>query len=360
MQWNAGLQQRVRQDYVLDIRYLGTRGVRLPVQMQINRRAAVSADSPSLLTYLQRPSQAELDSLTLSADQLRGSNTLASAGFPNTITSYQTRGNSIYHGLATSLSRQYGNGLQWTLAHTWSHNIDDSTPLVSSTLLTPRRPQDFFDLRAERADSMLDRRHRLTGAWLYSLPGVCRSNAACAVLQGWNLSGTIMAETGAWATVRSGIDSNGNGDAVADRSVINPKGDAGRSSTVTPLLNSAGKTVAYLAADPTARYIQAGAGVAPNGARNTLRLPGIMNLDLAAAKTITVREGMTLQFRAEAYNAFNHAQYVPGFVNAADVRPRVSAASNSMMVTGNPIFNRPDLAFESNSRIMQLVLKLSF
>jgi hypothetical protein len=360
MQWNAGLQQRVAQDYVLDIRYLGTRGVRLPVQMQINRGAAVGANSPGILTYLARPSQAQLDALTLSADQLRGSNTLAAAGFANTITSYQTRGNSIYHGLATSLSRQYGNGLQWTFAHTWSHNIDDSTPLVSSTLLTPRRPQDFFDLRSERADSMLDRRHRLTTAWLYTLPGVCGNKAACAVLRDWSLSGTFMAETGAWATVRSGIDSNGNGDAIADRTVINPKGDASRSSVVTPLLNSAGKTVAYLAADPTARYIQAGNGVAPNGSRNTLRLPGIMNVDLAAAKTITLREGVSLQFRAEAYNAFNHAQYVPGFVSAADLRPRVSAASNSMLVVGNPIFNRPDLAFESNSRTMQLVLKLSF
>ena len=169
-----------------------------------------------------------------------------------------------------------------------------------------------------------------------------------------------MAETGAWATVRSGLDSNANGDAISDRAVINPAGHAGRSSSVTPLLNSAGKTVAYLAADPTARYIQAGVGVAPNGARNTLRLPGIMNVDLAVAKAISVREGVSLQFRAEAYNALNRAQYVPGFVNAADVRPRVSAASNSMLVTGNHIFNRPDLAFESNSRIMQLVLKVSF
>ncbi len=112
--------------------------------------------------------------------------------------------------------------------------------------------------------------------------------------------------------------------------------------------------------NPNAMYVQGGQGTRPNGARNTLLLPGIQNLDLAAARRVRLTERASLEFRAEAYNALNHAQFVPGFTNSVDVRPRVSPASNSMLIAGNALFNRPDLAFESNSRTLQLVLRLKF
>ena len=122
----------------------------------------------------------------------------------------------------------------------------------------------------------------------------------------------------------------------------------------------AGQTGAYLAADPSARYIQAGSGVYPNSARNTLRLPGIANLDLSLARRIRVGEHRSVQFRIEAYNALNHAQFVPGFTNPVDVRPRVSAGSNWLLLTGSSMFNRPDMAFESNSRQLQFAVRLEF
>ena len=52
-------------------------------------------------------------------------------------------------------------------AYTWSHNIDDSTAEVFSTVTTPRRAQDAQNLRAERADSALDHRQRFTFAMVY-------------------------------------------------------------------------------------------------------------------------------------------------------------------------------------------------
>jgi hypothetical protein len=100
--------------------------------------------------------------------------------------------------------------------------------------------------------------------------------------------------------------------------------------------------------------------VYPNGGRNTLRLPGLANLDLSLGKRIRIDERRQVQFRVEAYNALNHAQFVPGFANSVDVRPRVTTGSNALLLTGNSMFNRPDLAFESNSRQLQLVLRLEF
>ncbi len=55
-------------------------------------------------------------------------------------------------------------------AYTWSHNIDDSTADLFSTTLSPRRPEDFQNMRNERSTSFLDRRHRMTMAWVYEAP----------------------------------------------------------------------------------------------------------------------------------------------------------------------------------------------
>jgi hypothetical protein len=356
------VQQVLANDYNLEVRYLGTRGIHLPMQIQLNRGAGVPSAGAGLPVFLSRPSTDKLEALTTTLDSLQPVNTLAQYGFVRTVTSYMPHGNSIYHGLATQLSRRYANGMQFLVAHTWSHNIDDSTAVVASTLLTPRRPQDFFDLRSERANSMLDHRHRLTASGLYEVktPGVCRTNWCSGALGGWSVAGTWLAESGTWATVRSNADSNLNGDPLADRTVINPAGDARRSSTVTPLLNAAGKIVGYVAKDPTARYIQAERGVFPNAGRNTLSLPGIMNIDLAVSKRVRLGERRQLKFRAEAYNALNHAQFAPGFTSSVDPRPRVTGASNALLITGNEVFNRPELAFESNSRKVQLVLRTDF
>ena len=361
IQWNAGIQHVMASDYTFEVRYLGTKGVHLPMQTQLNRQAGVVAGGPSLPVYLQRPSEAELNALPLSLDMLRPVNTMAPHGFSRTITSYAPLGNSAYHGLAMQASRRYSNGLQFLGSYTWSHNIDDSAAVVASTLLTPRRPQDFFNLRPERADSMLDHRHRFTAAWVWDINArPCHTGWCDAALKDWSLSGTWMSESGTWATVRSGVDSNLNADPLADRTWINVTGDGGRSSLSTPLTNSAGKTVAYLAADPGARYIQAGPGAYPNSARNTLLLPGIANLDLAVARRIRLGEHRFIQLRLEAYNALNHSQFVPGFASTVDPRPRVTAGSNSLLLTGNAMFNRPDLAFESNSRQVQAVLRFEF
>lgn len=362
--WNFGVQRVFHEDYTVEVRYLGSRGIHLPLQVNLNRPPGVTADR-SLPLFLQRPSQAELDSLTLTSANLAiGANTdpLVLAGFTNAVTAFMPQGNSTYHGLATQVNKRFSRGLQFVGAYTWSHSIDDSTSALNSTVLTPRRPQDFNNLRAERASSALDHRHRLTFGWLYETPWLRGSNswAMKNLLGNWLLSGTYTAETGAWATVRSGLDANLNGDNAGDRTVINPAGDERHGSDVTALTNSAGGIVGYLANDPTARYLRAREGMYPNGGRNTVRLPGINNFDLAAGKRINITERVRTEFRAEFYNALNHPQFTAGIPNAANLRTRTGAAETSMLIPGNAIFLRPDLAFQSNARLGQLVLRLEF
>ncbi len=388
LQWNVGVQRVLKQDYTVEVRYLGSRGIHLPFQIQPNRAARATAASGSFLpTYLQRPGQGEIDGLRSSLSDFLtfNSNTLAPQGFGSTITAFTPQGNSSYHGLATQLTRRFSRGLQMNMAYTWSKNIDDSTAALFSTVLTPRRPQDFFNLRPERAASALDRRHRLTMAWVYDTPWFKNSDFLRRNMLGnWTFTGIYTAETGAWGTVRSGVDSNGNGDTAGDRTIINPAGDANSASGVRALCRGGGacdpnvaadrsRIVGWLAENPGARYILAGQGSYPNAGRNTIRLPGINNFDLTLGKRINVTERHAVEFRAEAYNAFNHSQYTPGFPNTAAGRSRTTTAATNLLLAGfqrasgaapaavnNSVFMRPDLAFQSNSRTLQLVLRYSF
>jgi hypothetical protein len=185
--WNAGIQHTFANDYTPEIRYVGTKGVHLLFQNQINRNSLVSATN-NLATYMQMPSQATLDSLQLTPAALAairatcpasGANyqncsplydPIGQYGFVNAITEYAPLGNSHYHGLVLDLKKRYSKNLLFDSNYTWSHNIDDSTGEVASIIATPRRPEDFNTLGREKANSALDRRYRFTLTTVYTVP----------------------------------------------------------------------------------------------------------------------------------------------------------------------------------------------
>lgn len=362
IQWNFGVQHVFAKDYTLEVRYLGTRGVHLLVQNQMDRVAPVTADR-NLPTYLQMPSQAQLDSLplTLAALQKIPNNPiLGPYGFTSTITWWPPIGNSLYNGLAMQLTRRFSRGMQFVGAYTWSHNLDDSTATHFSTVLTPRREQDFMNLRPDWATSALDRRQRLTLSWIWEAPWYSRSNSWLAknLLGNWRWVGTYTAESPEYATAQSGTDSNLNGDTAGDRTIINPAGDALKGSGVTALTNSAGDIMAYLAMDPTARYIQAGKGAYANGGRNTLATRGINNFDMSFGKRFSITEHRAFEFRGDFSNFFNHPQFTPGYINS--VRLTSQTNTRDFMVPGNRTFAAWDQVFPSNARTIQLAVRFTF
>lgn len=359
------MQHSFANDYTFEARYVGTKGVHLLYQQQINRNALTSPTF-NLPTYLSAPSQATLDALTINTGTFTALRTTAAwnpllpYGFANAVTAYVPRGNSNYHGLATELKKRYSKNLLFTAAYTFSHLIDDSTAEVNSIVASPRRPQDFNNIGAEKANSALDRRHRFTYTAVYETPWFQSSHNLVAhhILSGWELSGTYTAESGEWATPQSGVDANQNGDSAADRVILNPNGAAGVGSSVTALKNTSGATVAYLATNPNAQFIAAGVGAYANSGRNILATPGINNIDFTIAKNFTARERYKLQLRADLFNAINHPQYTLGRVN--NVRARNTSGSANMFVPGNALFGQWDQAFSSNPRTMQVTAKIVF
>lgn len=235
--WNAGVQHVFAKDYTLEVRYLGTRGVHLLEQVQLNRQSPVTA-AQNIPTYLSAPSLSTLASLPLTVGDLRAEGSLiplyANAGFTSTVTSFEPTGWSSYNGLAVQLNRRFGKELQFQSAYTWSHNIDNSTAEVASTFLTPRRAQDSTDLSAEKASSALDRRQRLTLSALYEAPWFRGSSswALRNLLGNWEAAPIFTYESPEYYTVLSGLDSNLNHDSASDRTIVNPDGAADTGSGV--------------------------------------------------------------------------------------------------------------------------------
>ena len=320
-----------------------------------------------------------MDALPLTLKSLQGiSNlvpTFAAAGFTNAaFVEDSPIGNSTYHGLAVQMNRRFSNGFQFQTAYTWSRLIDDSTADFNTTALTPRRPQDFQNFAAEKSTSALDRRHRFTWAGFYETRWFKNSNWAMKNIVGnWSVSPIYTYESPELVTIQSAVDSNLNGDAAADRSIINPQGQAGVGSNVTPLCAGgpcpaassstfASKVVGYLATNPNARYIKAGLGAYANGGRNTLAGRPINNVDLNLLKSFNATERWKVQFSAQFLNLFNHAQFVPGFTSRVDnpVVLNTSSTIRNYVTPGNSIFNNPEAIYSSNPRTIQVAVKLIF
>ncbi|HEX7286863.1 MAG TPA: carboxypeptidase regulatory-like domain-containing protein [Candidatus Angelobacter sp.] len=381
IQWTLGVQRSFGKAYTVEVRYVGTHGYHLNVQEQINRGARVTA-TQFLPTYLTAPSQATLDGSSITLASLLASQggspilpAFRAAGFTGPITQFTPLGSSIYHGLSLQVNRRFSEGLQFQGAYTYSKNIDNSTADFFSTVITPRRGQDFQNMSADRSVSALDHRNRLSFAAVYDAPWYQHSNWFMKNLVGnWQFSPIYTVETGEWGDVQSGLDSNLNGDTAGDRAVFNPNGKPGTGSGATALCTSSlpvgvacGSTasrpflVGYLATNGNAQYITAQAGARATAGRNTVKLPPIDNVDLSIMKRFGVREGMTAEFGAVFSNLFNHPQYIAGLINdVASFGNTTGAARSAYLNPASTDFLNPKAVFSSNSRTMALAMKFKF
>jgi hypothetical protein len=361
MTGTLGVQRLLGKDYTLEARYVYTKGVHLWNQTRMNILSKVTP-TDYLPTYTTMPSASQIAALTTTLAQIKGniSNDMAQYGFFSNIVGYHPWGNSKYNGLAVQMNKRYSQNFQYIAAFTWSHAQDDSTATNFSTILSPRRAQDFQNMKAEWSDSALNHKYRLTVTPIYDFKPFQNGTWLLKnVVGNWNISMTYTYQSPEYATVQSGVDSNLNGDSAGDRAIINPAGAANVGSGVTAVKNANGDTVAYVANNPNARYIVAGPGALSTGGRNTLPLAPTNNIDLSLSKRVNFTERMAMQFGVQATNAFNHAQFVGGYLS--DVAPYgTNAVSRAFLTPSSGDFGRYDLYFPSNARSAQVFAKFTF
>jgi len=377
--WAIGVQHEIFQDTTLEVRYLGTRAIFLPLQIQLNSQTAFERGARSLPTHFATsaiPSSMPADSPTLAQFLAARGRPYATQGFPSAITSMQPNGTSTYHGGAIDLNRRFAKGLLFRANYTWAKAMDNSTNDLFTSVVNPRRPQNPNNLRDEWSRSTLDIRNKVALMWTYDLPKPnVDSRILRSVLNSWQWNGTYLFQSGQPMTAQSGVDSNGNSDSAGDRVILNPNG-VGRTGTGVRFVcrNASGSTstagsasacggnasvVGYVATNSAAHYVQAQPGAVANLGRNTIDSEHFNLWNMALFKNFAIAEGKKLQFRFELFNTFNVGQYALGFADVAPVVISTNATSPSYAnVTATNFLNEKQ--FDRQGRSFQLGLKFSF
>ena len=404
MSWSLGVQRELMRDTSLEIRYIGTRAVELPVQIQLNGITAFENGASPLPTYFD-PSQIPATVPASAPNMLQvfsrqGLGTLrryGAAGFQDIITWIGPVGNSRYHAGAIDFNHRLSRGFLARANWTYSRNQDNSTNDLFTSTVNPRRPENGYDLQHEWARSALDVRHKIALSWVYDVPKAGINNAvAKAILHGWQYNGTWLWQLGQPITPISAFDSNGNGDAAGDRVIINPAANnlrgtdvrlvcrdpltgatsIGPSLTASNFNPTAGaiscaptattgnegrqNVVGYVAGDPTAHFVRAGLGAVTNSGRNIVNSPGFNVWNMSFFKNTAIHERYSLQFRFEMYNVFNHRNFTLGNSSVLGGSPNnINATSQSYNVVSLPGF-LDEKQFNGGSRQIQFGMKVSF
>jgi hypothetical protein len=295
-QWNFNVQRELPWDMSLNVAYVGNRGIRLLANDELN---------PGINGVRENP--------------LRGPITLR-----------DNSGDSIYHGLDLKLDRRFRKGLLLRGAYTYSKLIDSvsevfsfASPAGNATSFPQNELISAGGRSAERGLSTFDRRQRFVFSYVWDVPGVKNSSnglftALGYITNGWQIAGSSAFQTGAPANITSGFDQNGDLRATNDRPSV---------SNLSAPLTSWGVDGKFVGGTPGTLYdgqaFESSGALNPvsanavhfvvlpgigNLGRNTFVMPGAMDNTMAVSRRFKIHglENHALEFRAEAFNVFNH------------------------------------------------------
>jgi hypothetical protein len=355
-----GVERAFGHNWTVAIRGLYTKGTHLSVQARLNAGIVppLSAFLPTYFSASSVPAQATLNSMpTLNQFTALVVKPYAQYGFTSPLTTHLPIGDSSYNAGVAEVKHRFSRGLEWDANYTWSKNIDDATNEFFINYTDPRRPQDWRNLLNERSVSVLDVPQRFVTQFLWNVPWYSTGTGLRPALLGnWNVSFTYVASSGTPFTPLSLANSTGNGDSTVQRVIFNASGTSDTGTTVSPVKNSSGQTVAYVAANPNARYVQAQTGSFPTAGRNSLRAPGLNNTDFQLAKSFLFGEQRRVQVAAQFFNLFNHPQFTLPNLLAVD-----PGEGQSYAYVGSPNFNNIQAAGGTGgARNIQLFVKVFF
>lgn len=372
-QWSLSVQSELPRSFVATMAYVGSKGTHLSVERQLNQLQPISpalnpfaphepiitsdvngtADCHNVSASPSSPIFNLANGVTVAANNPASINlAVACQGAPgspgtlnvialtNTFRPYQGLGeifslqdvaDSSYNGFQTTLRRTQGP-LTAGVAYSYSHSIDDSSDRTDPTFV------NSLDLRSNRASSNYDQRHLLNISYVYALPNfgsalqrglldspdesseesspppaasAAPSRLMRALGDGWQFSGITTYQSGTPFSVINNAGSSGI--ALLDNAGVANGVGAGSYPDVVKDAPAAALKVNPSSFGPL--LSNPNIFVAPRGltfgdaGRNVLNNPSRLNFDMSLLKHFPIREGSELEFRAEAFNVFNHTQF---------------------------------------------------
>jgi hypothetical protein len=325
-QWNLTAEQSLGKNQTLSVAYLGALGRKLVRARTIQFLAANTV-----------------------------ANTYFSSNFSGT-TFIDNADESSYHSLQAQFTRRLSRGLQVTAGYTWSHSIDNGS---NDNGLTS--PGYVFPQSVYFGDSDFDLRHNLNGAVTYNIPVPKFNKVGDAILRGWSLNGIFSARTGLPYTVT-----------ISETTAVNTGVSFRRPNlTGAPLYIDDQTLATGRRLNPAAFDFNVPMGQMGSLGRNALRGPSFWQVDMGLHRTFGTTERVNLQLRAEAFNIFNH----PNFLFPSNTSATRSAAGVVTVPSNFGVFTRSagrsfggggnsggfnPLFQNGGPRSMQFALRLSF
>jgi Carboxypeptidase regulatory-like domain len=296
MQWSFNLQQQLSKKAILSLAYVGNENYHQPDVRNINTVGVGSAAQAAVVSSLIAGGN---NSPSYNAQSM-----YQYLGYSN-IPLVETATNSHYESLQAGLQVRDLHGLTLNLGYTWSHELDymsqdlggniNGNTMDNQTVITnpANRAYDY-------GTGDMDRRQVFTASYVYKLPFFRNSSSPVLknVAGGWEVSGITTVMTGVPITVYL---NNGNALGLGTDQVQNRPSVSG--TITTP--NS------YNQWFNTDALVFPGFGVFGDLGRGAITGPGRQNWDMTLIKRFGLgfREGANLEFRADAFNVFNHTQF---------------------------------------------------
>jgi hypothetical protein len=294
MQWSLNLQRQLGQDLTLTVGYVGSRGNHLPRSLEDVDQVPISLVTKSADGHLQFPTSGAIQRINPAFSRI-------AATFWDDY--------STYHALVANLNRRFSHGFFLNAAYTWSKSIDLGSNTFSDNESTNTSGTPYaFAPKLQKGVSDFDISHNFVLNYSWSIPSPASfTGVPRAVLAGWELGGVFSGRTGAPFSVTIQTDRARTGDSRVRSTSGGQRPDFNPSPGCSVNAINKGNPSHYIR---TECFSWPELGQLGNLGRNTLRGPGIQDLDFSLLKNWQLwHEGVKLQFRAEAFNLLNRANF---------------------------------------------------
>jgi Carboxypeptidase regulatory-like domain/TonB dependent receptor len=318
-EYNFNIQQQFGDNFGVTAGYYGSKGTNLNIAVDLNEPLN------GVLPFQKLSASSPID---------------PGVGLSH-ITQYESVGNSNYNGLWVTAKRRLAKGLQFDTSYTFSKSIDYNSQFLQGVVV-----QDSRNIRNDRGLSDFDARNRFVVSGIYQLP--FHGNR---LKDGWQMSLVETAQSGNPLNFHISTTTLTNGLTTVRPNVTGPV-----VAGYTPAYNLSASAVGYIQ-NPQVFFDQGATGFGTLG-RNVVTGPGFQNLDFSLFKNTRIREGISLEIRADVFDIFNHANFTNPVLTDPVLGAFVPATNQSFsLITGG---TRAPAGDAGSSRQFQLAMKLHF
>ena len=274
-EWSLGLQHQFTHGWVGEIDFVGNKGTHLPVSLPMDQ----IVPTPGCCNGVSN------------AQSLRP--------FPqwNGVSYFSYTGNSNYNGLILRMQHNWSQGLSTLFTYTYAKTMDDVDASARSDAVPT---QNVYNIASQYGVAMIDIPQRFTAAYVWLIPigsgGKLVANVpgVSQLLGHWEFSGITQFQPGyPYVIGQSNLTGLFNGSQYTSRTGIS-------THLPNPIVAQWFNPAAFIAT-PADTF-----GTTP---RASLFGPGLNNFDISVSRNFPIKERITIQFRGDFYNAFNHVQF---------------------------------------------------